>query len=37
MPSSKAFSAAGQKLPGVMPPMSYWCRQFVIQQNSSSP
>ncbi len=35
MPSSKASRAEGQKLPGVMPPMSYWCRQFVTQQNSS--
>src|SRR5438552_18489548 len=35
MPSSKASRADGQKLPGVMPPMSYWCRQLVTQQNSS--
>jgi hypothetical protein len=35
MPSSKALSAAGQKLPGVMPPISYWWRQLVTQQNSS--
>jgi len=35
MPSSKASRAEGQKLPGVMPPMSYWCRQFVTQQKSS--
>ncbi|MDF3009879.1 MAG: hypothetical protein K0S03_675 [Burkholderiales bacterium] len=35
MPSSKASRADGQKLPGVMPPMSYWCRQFVTQQKSS--
>ena len=26
--------AFGQKLPGVMPPTSYWCRTFVIQQKS---
>src|SRR6266446_6027190 len=35
MPSSKASRADGQKLPGVIPPMSYWCRQLVTQQNSS--
>ncbi len=35
MPSSKAFSAEPQKEEGVLPPMSYWCRQFVTQQNSS--
>ena len=35
MPSSNAVSAPGQKLPGVMPPMSYWWRQLVTQQNSS--
>ena len=35
IPSSKALSAAGQKEPGVMPPMSYWCRQLVIQQKSA--
>ena len=35
MPSSNASRAEGQKLPGVMPPMSYWCRQLVTQQKSS--
>ena len=34
MPSSKASRAFGQKLPGVMPPTSYWWRTLVIQQKS---
>ena len=34
MPSSKLSRALGQKLPGVMPPTSYWCSTLVIQQKS---
>ena len=37
MPSSKLSRAFGQKLPGVMPPISYWCRQLVIQANNLPP